>query len=265
MGEPGVGETPARVADGRESAVIEGDLCRNGHPVDAGDLFCGECGERVAVGAGIGWTERPRPTRRWWVGGACLTGVSVLVVLWVIAGSGLFFRGPTSKEGVARVATAPRSPVPTTTSAVPTTPPPPSVPTTTSAVPTTPPPPSVPTTTSAVPVRTLPVLGRNFGYGTTGFGTVRPTQIYLGGEVTGLLRDITWHTWGSPTALGSGQALWVAPNQIVADGTKETAVVVAFDLGTCDGSPSYQKVEWYFPSEGQTFDPTQGMDTCQDS
>ncbi len=45
----------------------------------------------------------------------------------------------------------------------------------------------------------------------------------------------------------------------------ESATIVAFDLGTCDGKLMYQAVEWYFPKNGQTFNPSQFEDICNGS
>jgi hypothetical protein len=39
--------------------------------------------------------------------------------------------------------------------------------------------------------------------------------------------------------------------------------VVAFDLGSCNGGPpAYEEVEWYFPGDGQTFDPNNATNAC---
>jgi hypothetical protein len=63
-------------------------------------------------------------------------------------------------------------------------------------------------------------------------------------------------------AIGTGVGDYVAPNQIVAQGTHEPAIVVAFRLGACDGTFMYQAVEWYFPQHGDTFNPNQYEDIC---
>jgi hypothetical protein len=55
---------------------------------------------------------------------------------------------------------------------------------------------------------------------------------------------------------------YVAPNQIVADGTAESVTVVAFDPGICDGSYMHQAVEWYFPQHGRRFDPSAYLNIC---
>jgi hypothetical protein len=91
-----------------------------------------------------------------------------------------------------------------------------------------------------------------FGASGVGFGAVRPTEISLGGDPTGILTGITWQSWGGANATGSGTSTYVAPGQSVAQGTQETATVVASGLGTCKGAPAYQQVVWYFPQHGQT-------------
>jgi hypothetical protein len=57
---------------------------------------------------------------------------------------------------------------------------------------------------------------------------------------------------------------YVGPNTpSVAAGTNESVTIVAFDLGTCDGvHPAYMRVAWYFPEEGQSFDPSQSENAC---
>ncbi len=110
------------------------------------------------------------------------------------------------------------------------------------------------TTTSTAASGAAPTLGvaGAFGSGGVGFGQVRPTEISLGGDPTGILSGITWQSWGGSQATGSGTSTYVGPGQTVAQGTQEIATVVAFDLGTCLGAPAYQQVSWYFPQQGQT-------------
>jgi hypothetical protein len=111
----------------------------------------------------------------------------------------------------------------------------------------------------------VPVLGQpvgDFGGDSRGFGQIRPTTVFNGGDPTGLVRGITWSSWGGSTATGTGTSDYVGPNQTVAGGTEESATIVAFDLGTCDGKLMYRAVEWYFPQHGQAFDPGQYEDIC---
>jgi hypothetical protein len=91
-----------------------------------------------------------------------------------------------------------------------------------------------------------------FGSLGVGFGEVKPAEISLGGDPTGVLTGITWQSWGGNQATGTGKSTYVGPDQTVAQGTVETATVVAFDLGSCKGAPAYQEVKWYYPEEGET-------------
>jgi hypothetical protein len=129
----------------------------------------------------------------------------------------------------------------------------------------------VPTTTTAVPVATttttvpteVPTLGLNWEGSGGGYGSVRPTLVSNGGDPTGVVSSITWQSWGGSQAVGTGTSDYVAPGQTVADGSQQTVTIVAYNLGTCDGQSAYQDVEWYFPGQGQTFDPSQGLTACQ--
>jgi hypothetical protein len=114
------------------------------------------------------------------------------------------------------------------------------------------------------PAQPAPPLGRPagvFAHG-AGFGQVRPSKIFNGGDPTGLVSHITWKSWGGPRAVGTGTSDYVGPTQSVATGTEEAATVVAFNLGTCDGKRMYRAVEWYFPQHGQTFNPGRYENVC---
>jgi hypothetical protein len=119
----------------------------------------------------------------------------------------------------------------------------------------------------ATPSGAVPVLGQLAGVFAQGqgFGQAQPAKIFNGGDPTGLVTNITWQSWGGRKAIGSGTAEYVGPNQSVATGTQKPATVVAFHLGTCDGKLMYQAVEWYFPGEGQSFDPTHYENICTGS
>ena len=109
-----------------------------------------------------------------------------------------------------------------------------------------------------------PTLGRLAGaliHG-SGFGQVKPPEIFNGGDPTGLVSQISWKSWGGSEAIGIGKAEYVGPREVVATGTEESATVVAFNLGKCDGKLMYQAVEWYFPQHGQTFRPSHYENVC---
>ena len=71
-----------------------------------------------------------------------------------------------------------------------------------------------------------------------------------------------WRSWCAAQAAGSDTSDHVGPNQDVASGSQESATVVAFDFGSCDGTLMYQAVEWYFPQHGQSFDPGAYENIC---
>jgi hypothetical protein len=133
-------------------------------------------------------------------------------------------------------------------------------------------PPASPTATvaaSASPgggggVPTLGQLAGDFAHG-QGFGQVKPSRIFNGGDPSGLVTGVVWSSWGGAQATGTGTAEYLGPNQTIAQGTEEPATVVAFDLGTCDGKLMYQAIEWYFPQHGQSFSPSTYQDICTGS
>jgi len=139
---------------------------------------------------------------------------------------------------------------------------------TTPTVPATPvsPPPAAPVSPPPTPPpAAVPTLGQpagDFAHGSSGFGQVKPAKIFNGGDPTGLVTNVVWSSWGGARATATGSSEYVGPNQSVAQGTEETATVVAFNLGTCDGKLMYQAVEWYFPQHGQAFNPNQYENIC---
>lgn len=123
---------------------------------------------------------------------------------------------------------------------------------------------STTSTTSAVSEPTLGVLVGLSATG-TGFGEVKPSRFYDGGDPALLVTRIAWKSWGGSDAIGTGLSEYVAPNQDVAQGKEQPASIVAFRLGSCFGDYVYQAVEWYFPQHGQRFNPDQYENVCTDA
>jgi hypothetical protein len=126
---------------------------------------------------------------------------------------------------------------------------------------------TVPASASPSPSPAVPTLGQlagDFAHG-QGFGQVKPTKIFNGGDPTGLVTNVAWSSWGGTQATATGTAEYVGPNQSVAQGTEESATVVAFDLGSCDGKYMYQAIEWYFPQHNQAFNPSTYENICTGS
>lgn len=94
-----------------------------------------------------------------------------------------------------------------------------------------------------------------------GYGEVKPETINNGGTSTGVVNKITWTQWGEEQAIGHGTATY-RDITFGVNGRLARATVVAFDLGPCNGRLAYRAVVWYFPSEGQWFDPRSYRDTC---
>lgn len=86
--------------------------------------------------------------------------------------------------------------------------------------------------------------------GTKGFGQVRPHEIYYGGDPTGLVCHIHWHSWGGRVARGTGVGWYVSGNESVAQGHASIATVIASKLGTWKGRPAYNRLRWSFPNHG---------------
>jgi hypothetical protein len=108
-----------------------------------------------------------------------------------------------------------------------------------------------------------PTLGQVWAPpGQEGYGTVRPAKVFNGGDPTGMIWDISWSSWGGPQAEGTGTSYWEAPGATVAESVSRPATIVAYDLGTCNGQLMYQAAKWYFPGEGESFDPRGHYNIC---
>lgn len=104
----------------------------------------------------------------------------------------------------------------------------------------------------AAVARPIPVLAGNFS-NSKGFGQSRPSEIYLGGDESGLVCHIHWDSWGGPFAVGTGTGWYLHAGQITANGHWAPAVVVLYHLGRWHGKPAYTKYQWYFPQGGSTY------------
>jgi hypothetical protein len=101
--------------------------------------------------------------------------------------------------------------------------------------------------------RRLPTLGLALKPYSSGFGKPHPSYVWGGGDPTSAVSRIKWGAWGRSKAVGRGMSVYVAASQTVAEGTFESATIVAWDLGTYQGRYIYRKVVWYFPQHGETF------------
>jgi hypothetical protein len=223
---------------------------------------------------GSAWTRAPIAALRGDAGGlfgvAATSRSNAWVVGWERSGGSpsgapkiviLHWKGSTWKSTFAVAGSATTSPAgaasTTTTTTV--------EPATTTTVPATT---TLPTTSAAEgPVLGSAAWGQALGSyaGISGFGEVAPAAISLGGVASSPhVSSISWSNWGASEAMGQGQAIdGTGQNGPVSSWPVVPATVVAFDLGSCDGGPpAYQEVTWYFPQDGQTFDPTTATNAC---
>lgn len=120
--------------------------------------------------------------------------------------------------------------------------------------------PAVTTTTRPKPI---PVLGRSGVYqDSVGFGQMKPRSIFLGGEAESAVVQITWTSWGAAQATGQGTGCYYSGTQLASECTHEQVTLFAFDRGMCERTFMYQKLEYVFKTEGETFDPTHAMNVC---
>ena len=124
--------------------------------------------------------------------------------------------------------------------------------------------PSAPKPTIATKPAPVPTLGKADwgGFQTKGYGTVRPGLVNNGGDGTSVVTDVKWQSWGGATAAATGKAFDPRGRIDSADSVERTATVQAFDLGMCDGKLMYRAIEWYFPSQGDKFDPNSYINIC---
>ena len=110
---------------------------------------------------------------------------------------------------------------------------------------------------------TVPTLGIPTAQGQEGYGRVRPAKIFNGGDPTGLVTHVRWSNWGGRRAIGQGIGDFIWPGQSVGGGSIQApASIMAYDRGSCRGHVAYRKIEWYFPSYGQSFEPNEFQEIC---
>ena len=111
-----------------------------------------------------------------------------------------------------------------------------------------------------------PALGTLWAPYQKGYGLPRPRMFYNGGSTSGMVRDVTWTSWGGQRATGTGESRYLIVGADVADSPWEKSTVVAFDLGDCDGVRTYRQVAWFHPQHGERFDPahpTHSINVCK--
>jgi hypothetical protein len=95
-----------------------------------------------------------------------------------------------------------------------------------------------------------PTLGSRLS-GTKGFGHVKPPTVFLGGDPTGLVTELTWTSWGAPVAVALGSGFYTPPNKPTADSVKVPVTLDASDLGICKGHEAYRRMSFTFHYKGK--------------
>jgi len=103
---------------------------------------------------------------------------------------------------------------------------------------------------AAVAASSTPTLGSHLGAPTQGFGQVRPRTVFLGGDPTGLVKNVTWKAWGKPVTVGTGTGYYPPPGKPVAAAVKVPVTLTASKLGTCTGRKAYKRLSFIFHYKG---------------
>ena len=90
-----------------------------------------------------------------------------------------------------------------------------------------------------------PVLGWTHAFPNgAGFGHVKPSHVYLGGDPTGEVTSVHWQGWGGAKTVGHGTG-W-CPRSSVADGYHCSVSLHVSNLGSCHGRRAYRVLVFYF-------------------
>jgi hypothetical protein len=95
----------------------------------------------------------------------------------------------------------------------------------------------------------VPVLGAGV-LPAVGFGKTKPSEVYFGGDPTGMFRHLTWSDWGYASATGSGSGYYDPPNASTAGSVPAHVVLLATSLGVCHGKLAYRELAVTFVYKG---------------
>jgi hypothetical protein len=95
----------------------------------------------------------------------------------------------------------------------------------------------------------VPVLGAG-GVPAVGFGKTKPSEVYFGGDPTGLFKHLSWSRWGYASATGSGSGYYDPPNVSTADSVPAHVLLLASSLGVCHGKLAYRELAVTFVYKG---------------
>jgi hypothetical protein len=96
----------------------------------------------------------------------------------------------------------------------------------------------------------VPVLGID-GPPTVGFGKSKPSEVYFGGDPTGMFKQLSWAKWGYLEATGKGRGYYDPPNSSTAASVATPVILTASSLGVCHGRLAYRQLAVTFVYKGQ--------------
>ena len=97
-----------------------------------------------------------------------------------------------------------------------------------------------------------PTLGSHLGGATKGFGQVKPKTVSLGGDPTGIVTKLSWKSWGSPSAVGTGKGYYTPPGKPTADSVSVKVTLKASSLGSCKGHEAYKRIGFTYHYRGKS-------------
>jgi hypothetical protein len=95
----------------------------------------------------------------------------------------------------------------------------------------------------------VPVLGAG-GVPAVGFGKTKPSEVYFGGDPTGMFKHLSWSRWGYASATGSGSGYYDPPNVSTAGSVPAHVILLASSLGVCHGKLAYRELAVTFVYKG---------------
>jgi hypothetical protein len=105
---------------------------------------------------------------------------------------------------------------------------------------------------AAIAASQVPVLGSDQGEmpSAIGFGAVKPKEVLLGGDPTGMFTHLTWSDWGHATATGTGEGFYPPPGAESAGAVRTPVILSASSLGSCGHRLAYRRLGVTFVYRG---------------
>ena len=83
-----------------------------------------------------------------------------------------------------------------------------------------------------------------------GFGKEKPTEVFFGGDPTGMFTKLSWSRWGTATATAKGEGFYDPPNQPTSASVRVPVILTASKLGFCGAHYAYRHLAVTFVYKG---------------